>query len=220
MIRRSDRIEPARPTLSAEHPRICGNARTCGTRDVTASSSAYLRSGTRNCGAVQGRPARPLPLCVIFRRSSLDKLSLYTAVTGAPLVPSFPLFPPRRHYIIYTPLENPPRAPPLRPSWNSPSSMPSFVFAPRPSAISTLKRAYSRSSVTREPPLSCPPLRWWCSTGFPFVQDLIDDNTFFSSSSPSSSSFEIKFTAMKIAPWEIYGKIVVADRRSDNPSKW
>lgn len=108
MIRRSDRIEPARPTLSAEHPRICGNARTCGTRDVTASSSAYLRSGTRNCGAVQGRPARPLPLCVIFRRSSLDKLSLYTAVTGAPLVPSFPLFPPRCHYIIYTPLENPP----------------------------------------------------------------------------------------------------------------
>lgn len=107
-LRRSDRIEPARPTLSAEHPRICGNARTCGTRDVTASSSAYLRSGTRNCGAVQGRPARPLPLCVIFRRSSLDKLSLYTAVTGAPLVPSFPLFPPRRHYIIYTPLENPP----------------------------------------------------------------------------------------------------------------
>ena len=101
MIRRSDRIEPARPTLSAEHPRICGNARTCGTRDVTASSSAYLRSGTRNCGAVQGRPARPLPLCVIFRRSSLDKLSLYTAVTGAPLVPSFPLFPPPAplHYL-------------------------------------------------------------------------------------------------------------------------
>ena len=115
------------------------------TRDVTASSSAYLRSGTRNCGAVQGRPARPLPLCVIFRRSSLDKLSLYTAVTGAPLVPSLSLF-PRRHYIIYTPLENPrlSRAPLLSTHPQPPIIDAFFVFARRPSAISTLKRASIR----------------------------------------------------------------------------